>query len=43
MLQCPSCDTTLDQDFGMVTCQNCGAVLIIEISGDVRISTKRRR
>ncbi len=39
MLQCPSCDTTLDQDFGMVTCQNCGAVLIIEISGDVRIST----
>ena len=38
MLQCPACDTNLNQDFGMVTCQNCGAVLIVEISGDVRMS-----
>ena len=39
MLQCPACDTSLDQDFGMVTCKNCKAVLIIEISGDVRMGT----
>lgn len=39
MLQCPACDATLDQDFGMVTCQNCGAVLIVEMSGDVQMST----
>ncbi len=39
MLQCPACDTTLNQDFGMVTCQNCGAVLIVEMSGDVRMNT----
>ena len=38
MLKCPSCDTSLNQDFGMVTCQNCGAVLIVEISGEVRMS-----
>ena len=39
MFQCPACDTTLDQDFGMVTCQNCGAVLIVEMSGDVHMGT----
>lgn len=39
MLKCPACDNTLDQDFGMVTCSNCNAVLMIDISGHVRTAT----
>lgn len=35
MPQCPSCGSPLDQDFGMVTCADCGAVLMINISGQV--------
>lgn len=38
MLQCPACDTTLTQDFGMVTCPNCQAVLMIDISGKVQMA-----
>ena len=39
-MQCPSCDTTLDQDFGMVTCSNCKAVLMIDISGQVQMGSE---
>ncbi len=35
MPQCPSCGSPLDQDFGMVTCGDCGAVLMININGQV--------
>jgi uncharacterized Zn finger protein (UPF0148 family) len=35
VLNCPACDHPLDQDFGMVTCSNCGAVLMIDFSGKV--------
>jgi len=35
MPQCPSCGSPLDQDFGMVTCADCGAVLMININGQV--------
>lgn len=39
MLKCPSCDATLDQDFGMVTCSSCKAVLMIDISGQVQMAS----
>ena len=39
MLQCPACDNILNQDFGMVTCENCGKVLMIDISGKVSAQT----
>ena len=37
MLNCPSCDQLLNQDFGMVTCQNCGEVLMIDFSGNIQM------
>lgn len=39
MLKCPQCDTDLKQDFGMVTCDHCKAVLMIDISGHVQIGS----
>ncbi len=38
MLKCPNCDATLDQDFGMVTCQECQSVLMIDLNGQVQIN-----
>lgn len=35
MVQCTQCHSELDEDFGLVTCQNCGAQLLIEIDGQV--------
>lgn len=40
MLRCPTCDNTLDQDFGMVTCTECKAVLMIDISGEVQVGVE---
>lgn len=37
MLQCPVCENPLDQDFGMVTCSNCQAVLMVDYSGQVQV------
>ncbi len=37
MLKCPSCDATLEQDFGMVTCSECQSVLMIDMSGQVQM------
>ena len=39
MLKCPRCDNTLDQDFGMITCGQCQAVLMIDISGQVQMAS----
>ena len=38
-MNCPSCNAKLDQDFGMVTCQSCKAVLMIDISGKIQTAT----
>lgn len=35
MVQCTQCNSELDEDFGLVTCQNCGAQLLIEMDGQV--------
>ncbi len=40
MVQCPSCDTKLDEDYGIVTCPSCRAVLMIDVEGDVRVGTE---
>jgi hypothetical protein len=34
---CPVCNKKLKQDFGMVTCQNCKSVLMIDINGQVQV------
>lgn len=36
MAQCPSCGSDVDEDFGLVNCQSCGAVLVVEMDGSVR-------
>lgn len=41
MPQCPSCNAQLDQDFGMVTCKKCQAVLLIDFSGQVKIGSEQ--
>ena len=35
MVNCPSCGTAVDQDFGMVTCGSCKAVFMINYAGDI--------
>lgn len=35
MVQCPTCHSQIDEDFGLVTCPSCGAQVLIEIEGDV--------
>jgi hypothetical protein len=35
MPSCPSCGAHIEQEFGMVTCGECQAVLMININGDV--------
>ncbi|MGE0763589.1 MAG: hypothetical protein AB7N80_09960 [Bdellovibrionales bacterium] len=37
MAQCPSCQTELKDDFGLVDCANCGAALYIEFDGSVSL------
>lgn len=34
---CPQCQSPLSQDFGVVTCSQCGAVLMVDINGDVGV------
>lgn len=36
MAQCPSCQTELNDDFGIVDCPSCGAALFLEMDGQVR-------
>ena len=40
MPQCPACQSTLEHDFGMITCGNCKAVLMVEIGGEVRVGSE---
>lgn len=34
-MKCPKCDAELDSDFGLVTCQNCGAVSVFDMDGSI--------
>ena len=34
---CPQCGTSLDQDFGVVSCSQCHAVLVIDLDGQIEI------
>lgn len=36
MSTCPSCGTTIEEDFGLVTCGQCGTSLFVEIDGSVQ-------
>ena len=36
MSNCPSCQTLIDEDFGLVTCHGCGATLFVELDGSLR-------
>jgi len=36
MAQCPSCQTSLPDDFGLIDCPNCGLGLFVEFDGNVR-------
>ena len=37
MAQCPSCKSTVEEDFGIVNCSSCGAMLIVDFDGQVRM------
>ena len=39
-LQCPKCAGSIDEDFGMVTCSHCGAVLSIDVDGNISAGTE---
>lgn len=39
-LTCLQCGQPLDQDFGIVACTNCGAVLMIDMDGQVQLADK---
>jgi uncharacterized Zn finger protein (UPF0148 family) len=38
MSSCPKCGTAIDQDFGIFNCAQCGAMLFINVEGDVQLS-----
>ena len=35
---CPKCGTINDQDFGLVNCTGCGAVLAVDVDGNVQVA-----
>ncbi len=37
--QCPKCGANLKDDYGMVTCESCGSILIVDIDGNVHDET----
>jgi len=37
-LTCPRCGHSIDQDFGVITCAQCAAVLFIDMEGQVQVS-----
>jgi hypothetical protein len=36
LVQCPSCGTPTEADFGMISCSKCSAVFMVEMDGTVR-------
>ena len=43
MSQCPSCNAELKEDFGVAQCDACGAAVIIEIDGSVKINSEQEQ
>ena len=39
MPTCPKCQADIEQDFGVVTCHQCGEILMVELDGEVRVSS----
>lgn len=37
--QCPKCGTTLKDDYGMVTCESCGTILLVDMDGAVHVES----
>ena len=38
--KCPECQTELNEDFGIVTCSNCGAVCSVDLEGNAEVQQK---
>jgi hypothetical protein len=38
-MNCPQCGHNIDQDFGVITCPGCGSILMVDIDGNVQLST----
>lgn len=39
LASCPSCHKTVNDDFGLATCQACGQVFLVNIDGSVELNT----
>lgn len=39
--QCPKCGVNLKDDYGMVTCESCGAILLVDMDGNVHVGTEQ--
>ena len=37
MSQCPKCQSSINEDFGLVTCGSCASILLVEWDGSVRV------
>lgn len=37
-MNCPRCGYQIDQDFGVITCQQCQAVLFVDLDGQIQLS-----
>ena len=37
-ISCPRCGNSIDQDFGVITCNKCAAVLFVDMEGQAQIS-----
>ena len=38
--KCPECQTELSEDFGIVTCSNCGSVCSVDLDGNAEVQEK---
>lgn len=37
-LQCPQCQADIEQDFGVITCAKCGAILMVDLEGRMQLA-----
>ena len=42
MIQCPECNHSIDESFGVIHCPNCEAVFIVNYSGEIERPTEER-
>ncbi|MBL7688358.1 MAG: hypothetical protein JNJ49_10005 [Bdellovibrionaceae bacterium] len=38
--QCPNCSTALKDDYGMITCPSCGAIVFVDMEGMAHVASK---